>query len=246
MTNSACLLYPAVACTGSGSNPTIYESASSTAISSVTASGLFPFYLGSSSQYTNNYQVWAGSCEQEQPLQPPTSTVFTQPAINTGFGSVTPAKSASTTTPDVYVDEPAVDVAVKYNGGSAVLPSHVTIKFSGKNSSGSSTCADYWHNVTRVGTETVGSTQYATYPAPFASQAAQGSTNPMASASGDTGTIQVCADYNGASGIYHEWSPTMTNTNFGGPTMVWGQTSGQVMDVYKDNISGSSGSGACP
>ena len=34
------------------------------------ATSLFPFWSPSTT-YTNNYQLWAGKCEQEQPLQPP-------------------------------------------------------------------------------------------------------------------------------------------------------------------------------
>jgi hypothetical protein len=129
---------------------------------------------------------------------------------------------------DATVFEPAIDVAVQWNGATPVVPAHVDIKFSGYNSAGSTvTCVDNWNRVQPVGTESVSGVTYATYPAPFASQAAQGS--PTASNTGDTGTIIVCADYNGR----FEWSPVLTTTNFTGPNMV------PVMDVKKNGLSGS-------
>jgi prepilin-type N-terminal cleavage/methylation domain-containing protein len=241
MTNNGCL--PTSPCTGTGSNPTTYETTSSGSVPALTVGSLFPFYLGSTSQYTNNYQVWAGACAQEEPLQPASSTVFSSPAINTDYGSVTPGKNASTGAPDVYIDEPAVDVGVKYNGGAVVLPAHVSITFSGKNASGTVTCQDTWHQVPSLGPDTVSGTNYAIYPAPFASTASAGSTSPMASANGLAGTISVCADYTSSGTTRHESSPAITTTNFNGPTMVWGQTSGQVMDLKTDT---GSLSGPCP
>jgi hypothetical protein len=128
---------------------------------------------------------------------------------------------------DGVVDEPAIDVAVKYNGGPVVPPSHVTITFSGKSSTGTVNCVDVWHQVVQAGTETVGGTSYGTYPAPFASgTAAKGSAN--ASNTGDQGTIQVCADYNS----YHATSAALPVTNFSAPTMV------PVMDVKTGGTAG--------
>jgi hypothetical protein len=218
MSSAACLALSGK-CTGSGSNPVNFTA--SPPLAAFAPNNLFPFYLGSSSQYTNNYQVWAGSCEQEQPLQPPAG----------GFASVMPGKVASTTTPDALVDEPAIDVAVK-SGTGTYLPSHVSITFSGKNSAGTAVnCTDTWHQVTQAGTETVSGTPYGTYPAPFASTAAKGSTSPMASNTGDTGTIIVCADY---SNNKHASSAALTTTNFTGATMV------PVIDVTNGT------SGPCP
>jgi hypothetical protein len=129
--------------------------------------------------------------------------------------TVLPGEPASANALDGVVDEPAIDVAVK-SGTVTYLPSHVSITFSGKSSTGTVNCVDVWHQVAQVGTETVGGTSYGTYPAPFASTAAKGSTNPMASNTGDQGTITVCADYNNK----HASSAAVTTTNFAGPTMV--------------------------
>jgi hypothetical protein len=175
--------------------------------------------MGSTQQYNNNYQVWAGACEQEQPLQPP--TVGSTP---TDFATITPGKGAtpsSVQAVDAIVFEPAIDVAVQFNG-SPVTPSQFDILFSGNNSAGTLTCKDNWKQVQPVGTDTVSGVAYNTYPAPFASQAAKGSAS--ASNTGDTGTIQVCAAYNGYSLV----SSAFTTTNFTGPTMV------PVMDVRKN------------
>jgi prepilin-type N-terminal cleavage/methylation domain-containing protein len=209
MSANACLVYLA-ACAATG-NPAINFSAS-TAVSTFLASNLFPFYLGTTSQYNNNYQMWGGACEQEQPLQPPAGT---------GFASITPGRAASAT-PDVYVDEPAIDVALKYSGSFRPV-SDVTITFTGKDANGVTNCVDVWHHVTPVASETVSGTSYNIYPAPFASTAAKGSTSPMASNTGDAGSIVVCADYNVSGSTYYQASSSsagLTNTNFASPTMV--------------------------
>jgi hypothetical protein len=220
MSTAACLVLPGPKCAATGS-PALNFNTTTPATPATPATpfipgNLFPFYLGSSSQYTNDYQVWAGSCEQEQPLQPPAGT---------GFASVTPGKVASAT-PEVLVDEPAIDVAVTYNGGTAVPPTYVTITFKGTNSSGTTSCVDVWHNVAAVAPDTVAG-NYGIYPAPFFSNAPKGS--PMASATGDQGSIQVCAYYNG----YHATTtPTQPVSNFNAPNPV------PVMDVYKGGTSG--------
>jgi prepilin-type N-terminal cleavage/methylation domain-containing protein len=222
MSGNACLMSstptpPTVTkCTATGS-PAINFTASNP-VGAFIPGNLFPFYLGSSAQYTNNYQVWAGSCEQEQPLQPPAGT---------GFASVTAGKAASTTTPDALVAEPAIDVGVKYNNGPVVAPASVTITFTGKNSSGATSCVDIWRNVTSVGPDTVGGvTTYGAFPAPFASQATKGTAG--ASATGDQGSIQVCAYYNG----YHATTTTALTTNLSTPTPV------PLMDVKTGGTSG--------
>jgi prepilin-type N-terminal cleavage/methylation domain-containing protein len=233
MSANACLMSStptpptATKCTATGS-PAINFTASNT-VGAFMPGNLFPFYLGSSAQYTNNYQVWAGSCEQEQPLQPPAGT---------GFASVTPGKVASTT-PDAIVDEPAIDLAVKSNLA-VVTPAHVDIKFSGNNSAGTTvTCTDTWRQMSPLAYETVGGVPYGIYPAPFASKAAKGSTNPMASSTGDTGTIQVCADYNNR----YEWSTAMQTNSFNPPLPVVYGAGSQIMDLAKDTASAS---GTCP
>jgi prepilin-type N-terminal cleavage/methylation domain-containing protein len=189
MTTFACQLPSGPDCTGSGS-PLTFGPVSGA--STFALSNLFPFYINPTTQYNNNYQLWAGACEQEQPLQPLTGT---------GFASVTPGKTAALPTqpPDAYVDEPAIDVAVKY-GGATYAPNHVTITFTGKSAGGTVNCKDVWHQVQKVGSETpTGYTgPYGTFPAPFASTAAKGTNG--ASNTGDTGQItSVCADYNGRS-----------------------------------------------
>lgn len=215
MSNNDCLLYPGTACTGTGSSPVTYTVGSGAAASSLTPGNLFPFYLGSSSQYANNYQVWAGACEQEQPLQPPTVTGVSG-NYGTDFASVSPGQGATplaNPNVDASVFEPAIDVAVKYNG-TLVTPTQFDIQFSGYNAAGTLSCKDNWQGVQAVGSETVSGVTYGTYPAPFASQATKGSAT--ASNTGDTGTIQVCVQSNG----YYKLSSTFTNTNFTGPTIV--------------------------
>lgn len=173
-----------------------------TAPTALTATGLFPFWSPSTT-YTNNYQLWAGKCEQEEPLQPPTGTDTA--TVNPGARGTSPTGQAP------IVQMPAVDVAVKYNGGTPVVPSDVWMKFT---SSSGPSCTDVWQNVPSAGTETVGGVTYGVYPAPFASTANVGATN--ASASGDKGTLSVCADLNNR----YEYSSGFTNTNFTAPTPV--------------------------
>jgi prepilin-type N-terminal cleavage/methylation domain-containing protein len=228
MSNNDCLLTPGTACAGTGSPVTYTVRSPST---SLTPGNLFPFYMGSTPQYANNYQVWAGACEQEQPLQPPTVSGVSG-NYPTDFATVAPGHGATPATApsvDAYVFEPAIDVAVQWNGGTPVVPAHVSIQFIGLSSGGAANCQDNWNQVHAVGTETVSGVTYATYPAPFASQAAKGSAT--ASNTGDQGTIKVCADYNGR----YEWSSALTTTSFTGPNMV------PVMDVKRNGLAG-----ACP
>jgi prepilin-type N-terminal cleavage/methylation domain-containing protein len=200
MSANACL-YSLAKCVGVGTAPVTFGT--STAVGTFTPGNLFPFYLGQAPQYTNNYQLWAGACEQEQPLAPLTGT---------GFATVKPGNVATPSSQpgvDAWVDEPAIDVAI-LSGGVQVVPSHVKITFSGKNSSGTVNCVDTWTEAAPVGTETpTGHTGvYGTYPAPFASQVAKG--NPGASNTGDTGSITtVCAD----NGSKHGSTTTAFTTN---------------------------------
>jgi prepilin-type N-terminal cleavage/methylation domain-containing protein len=213
MTTSACLLFQGAACTGSGSSPVTYSNSSASV--NLIPANLFPFYMGPTPQYASNYQLWAGACEQEQPLQPPT-VAGVSGSYPTDFATVQPAEAAtalSSPNVDASVFEPAIDVAVQSNG-TPVTPSQFDIQFTGLNSAGAKTCVDTWPQVKPVGTETVAGVAYSTYPAPFASQATKGS--PTASNTGDPGTIQVCAFY---SGKYVLSSP-FTTTNFTAPTIV--------------------------
>lgn len=173
----------------------------SSSATNLTASNLFPFALPGPS-YTNNYQTWAGDCEQEEPLQPPTGT---------NAASVTPGGAVATT-----VDEPAIDLAIKYSG-SYVTPSDVYATFTGTSSAG--TCTDEWKAVPKLTTETVSGVTYGVYPAPFASNATKGTAS--ASSTGDPGSIVVCADYKNSGGTYYrQTSSSFENTNFTGPTFV--------------------------
>jgi hypothetical protein len=76
--------------------------------------------------------------------------------------------------------------------------------------------------VPALGPDTVSGTTYTAYPSPFASTAAKGSTSPMASNTGDPGTINVCADYNYSGTSYKHVTTTAgyTVTNFNGPTVI--------------------------
>jgi hypothetical protein len=196
----------------------------STAATPIAIGSLFPFYspppLGSS--YTNNYQVWAGACQQEQPLKPPTIS-----GTATDVATVGPGSSGVAAT----VWEPAVDLAIKYNG-TFKAPTDVKLFFTGTSAS-TGTCTDNWTNLTPLGTDTVSGVNYGIYPAPFASNAAKGSAT--ASRTGDPGTLKVCADYK------YQTSPSVkyrsetygpfTNTSTTSATVV------PVMDVGSDGSS---------
>lgn len=176
---------------------------------SVTVGSLFPFYSTTNASYGGNYQVWAGKCAEEQPLQPPTLN-----GTLTDGATVTPG---ATGVPALLV-EPSIDALTKYNGV-VETPTHVHVTF--KNTAGS--CTDAWTNVAAVGSEQVSNVTYNVYPAPFSSNAAQGSAT--ASANGGTGTVTFCADYkyqsSPAAYRYETW--TGTTSNFSGPnaTLSW-------------------------
>ncbi len=181
-----------------GSHMTVFKTvgSGSSSASSFTASNLYPFW-SSANGYANNYQLWAGKCEQEEPLQPPTGT---------NASTVTPGSTLSAT-----VVEPAIDAAIKYNGA-LITPTDVHIAFTG--TSGPA-CSDTW-SVSAASSEQVGAVTYGVYPAPFASTAAQGTAT--ASATGDTGTLTFCADYKtGPSSWKSETTSAMTTTNFTAP-----------------------------
>jgi prepilin-type N-terminal cleavage/methylation domain-containing protein len=217
---------------GNGNKMTAAKTVGSqTAPGTLTATSLFPFWASSSTTYTNNYQLWAGACEQEQPLVPPTGS---------GTATVPPGTAvvaASGGTPSVA--EPAIDVAVKYNG-SYVTPGQVWVTFTGSGTGGA--CSDKWQNIPVAGTELVSGVTNYIYPAPFASNAAVGASN--ASATGDPGTISVCVQYTTGTTTRHESTTAMTNTNFTAPTPL-----PATMDLKNDTTSGTghtaSASGPC-
>jgi prepilin-type N-terminal cleavage/methylation domain-containing protein len=168
-----------------------------TTVSGTGPGGLFPFASLNPTSYTNNYQLWAGTCRQEEP-----------PA-GTDAASVTPGYTSATPMP---VTAPAIDVNAAYTNqvGSvtAVAPSDVKVTF---NSASGNSCTDTWGPFTASSTnQGTGTPVNYVYPAPFASSATSGST---ASASGQTGTITVCADYTPGGGKYYKASSgTYTDT----------------------------------
>jgi len=185
----------------------------------LTATSLFPFWSPSTT-YANNYQLWAGACEQEEPLQPPTGTGTA--TVGPGAAVVAPAGGAPS------VAEPAIDVAVKYSGA-YVTPGQVWVTFTGSGTGGA--CSDKWQNIPVAGTELVSGVTNYIYPAPFASNAAVGASN--ASATGDPGTISVCVQYTTGGTTKHESTTAMTNTNFTAPTPL-----PATMDLKNDTVAG--------
>jgi prepilin-type N-terminal cleavage/methylation domain-containing protein len=163
----------------------------------MTASRLFPFSMPGAPDYTNNYTIWAGRCQAEQPAVPP---------ANTNSTTVRPGGAAS-----AVAFEPALDAAVSYRGG-PVPPTDVKITF---NSTSGTSCSDQWFPVFSARTDVVGTTSYGVYPAPFASSAASGNAN--ASSTGDTGVDVFCADYL-TGGRYYKETATTTNSNVNGPS----------------------------
>ncbi|HYB30778.1 MAG TPA: hypothetical protein VEF89_29550, partial [Solirubrobacteraceae bacterium] len=178
--------------------------------------GLFPFATSLNPvSYTNNYQVWAGTCQQEQP--PAGTDTFT----------VSPGSS---TTQSIL--EPQLDLTTTWkssSGSSAgyVAPSDVKITFT---STSGTSCTDEWgslaSNASNAGPT---GTHYYEYGMPFASSATTGST---ASGSGETGTVSVCADYKSGA-TYHQVSTSTPFTDsYTTPTaqtlaIAYNSTSGQ-------------------
>jgi prepilin-type N-terminal cleavage/methylation domain-containing protein len=155
----------------------------STTTASGTAStmGLFPFVSSTNPvSYTNNYQVWAGTCRQEQP-----------PA---GYDTFTVAPGSSQTQ---SIQEPTLQLSLTFSG-SPKPPTDVKIFFT---SGTGNTCTDTWGN--EPATNPSGNSYL--YGLPFASSVTSGST---ASASGQTGSLTVCADYKSGSTYYSYTQPS--------------------------------------
>jgi prepilin-type N-terminal cleavage/methylation domain-containing protein len=181
---------------GNGIAMSGYRTATSnlaSSISTVTASGtpasangLFPFASSNPTSYTNNYQVWAGTCQQEEP--PAGQDMVT---VNPG------------STQTQVIQEPALGLNITWKG-SPVGPSDVKVTF--QSASGTS-CKDEWGPL--AASKVSGNTYV--YGIPFASSATSGST---ASVSGLTGTVKVCADYkpSGSSTYYQATSSTFTDS----------------------------------
>lgn len=147
--------------------------------------GLFPFVSSQNPvTYTNNYQVWAGTCRSEQPP--------------TGYDMFTVAPGSTQTQ---SIQTPTILLTVKKSTGTITAPTDVKVNFT------DGTCNDSWaltpsSNGTQVGTT---STYY--FGVPFASSTTTGS---GASASGQTGSLTVCADLKATSTTYY----TATSSSF--------------------------------
>jgi prepilin-type N-terminal cleavage/methylation domain-containing protein len=158
-------------------------------------SHLFPFtsFVGSTYNYTGNYQVWAGQCASEQPLVPP-------PGID--IATVTPGSAVAAT-----VGEPALDASITGN----TAPLDVKITYS------DGTCTDVWSPVASAGADPTNG--YAVYPAPFASNAAKGA--PTSNVPGVAGSLSFCVDYKSGPTTYRKQTITgITNTSFTAPTVL--------------------------
>ncbi len=115
------------------------------------ATNLFPFASLNPTSYTNNYQLWVGKCQQEQP-----------PAgINPA--TVTPGSNQS----GVQVQEAPLYMVFK-NNGSTVTPADVKVTFTNSGA----TCSETWGPLTKVtngptGSKVVGSSNTYVYGAPY-------------------------------------------------------------------------------
>ncbi len=203
MSTYRCATSTGTACSGT---PSTASSISTTTKSGTTSSnGLFPFVSSLNPvSYTNNYQVWAGTCQQEQP--PAGIDMFT----------VTPGSSNPQT-----IQEPALNLTAtwKASAGSTVKPIFPTdVKMTFQSTAGSgNACTDTWAlSAPQTGANPVlpASTSYV-YGMPFASSQTSGSS---ASGSGETGSVTVCLDYL-SGGTYYEATPGSSITDsFSTPT----------------------------
>jgi prepilin-type N-terminal cleavage/methylation domain-containing protein len=204
MSSFRCATSTGAACSGTAS--TASSIWTTTKSGTASSAGLFPFVSSLNPvTYTNNYQVWAGSCQAEEP-----------PA-GTNSASVSPGSTQS----PFAVSEPQLDLTTTWkasSGSSAspVAPTDVKIIFTGSGG----TCSDTWVVPTPVAsTANAGPTgsNYYIFGAPFASTQTTGSN---ASASGDTGTFQVCADYKSGSTYYYAKSASTLTDSYSSATPV--------------------------
>ena len=182
------------------------------------SNGLFPFATSLNPvSYTNNYQVWAGTCLQEQP-----------PA-GTGVFTVSPGSSNGQS-----IVEPQLDLTTTWkssSGASAayVAPADVKITFTSTAGSGTS-CTDEWGPLTSNSSNAGPTgTHYYEYGMPFASSQTSGST---ASGSGETGAISVCADYKSGATYYKASTATPFTDSYSTPqaqtiAIAYNSTTGQ-------------------
>jgi hypothetical protein len=138
---------------------------------SLTSTALFPFAFTGPS-YANNYQVWAGKCQQ---MQPPSGVDMFQ---------VTPGLTQTVT-----VKEPELDVIVK-NGASQIKPTQVRLSFQSVTPSATN-CADAWNASIASDAATNPHGALANEGQPFMPTAAN------LSASTYYGTLSICA-YDGS------------------------------------------------
>lgn len=156
---------------------------------------LFPF-LFTGPSYAGNYQVWAGPCQQMEP-----------PA---GIDKITVSPGSTQT---ASVQEPALDVVVK-NGATRIAPTSVSLGF--QSTSGTS-CNSTWYPPIASDAATNVNGSLASPGQPFATIATTGSS---ASASGYTGTYQVCASAPISGSTRRATVSNVTNANFSAPTVV--------------------------
>ena len=169
----------------------ITSSISTTNAAGATGTGLFPFVSSQSPvTYTNNYQVWAGTCRQEQP--PAGTDTFT----------VAPGSNLAQT-----ITEPALQVGFTW-AGNKKAPTDVKTVFTGGTGN---TCSDTWADQGSWGG--AGPSGSYVYGLPFASSATTGST---ASGSGQTGSLTTCVDYNNG-GTYYDYTSSSYTPSFSTP-----------------------------
>jgi hypothetical protein len=192
-----------------------------TAVTTLPSSGtlsLFPFYNATTANYTNNYQIWAGECQQ---MEPPSSIM----SSGMDAGSISPGYSAT-----LPIQEPALAVIVKSSAGTRVNPTAVKLSYA---STSGTSCTDSWYPA--VGSNGGGTTTaspdgvLASPGQPFASTATSGSTE---SASGETGSYTVCADESNGSGKYYYGTATLVQntsyTSVNTATVTLGSTAGST------------------
>jgi prepilin-type N-terminal cleavage/methylation domain-containing protein len=172
--------------------PAVASSLSTTNTTGASPTGLFPFVSSQNPvTYTNNYQVWAGTCRQEQPPTGYDMVTIAPGSVLTGLSSQT-------------IQVPTLQLTVKKSTGSITAPTDVKVTFT----SGDGSCTDTWGPMTNSTYGTSGPSSSWYYGVPFASSATTGST---ASASGQTGSLTVCADLkSGATSYYTATSSSFT------------------------------------
>lgn len=190
--------------TGSSDSMSIYESQgyscgsigcapNGTTGATVPSSGtitLYPFaYVGPPVSYTGNYHVWAGPCRQEEP-----------PAGIDAF-TVNPGSSQT-----LAIQEPDLAFVAQYNG-TQVKPLDVMLKFT---STSGTACTHKWSTAVAA-TAATGTNALASPGQPFASTATSGATE---SASTQTGTLSICADYTSGGRTYYATESGLQNTSY--------------------------------